>query len=113
MLLGLTEPTAGSARIAGYDQAREPKVKALTGYLPDSRFLSGYDSLEYITLPILTAYPVKWQKRIHALERVGLTRRLNVKGDYSHGMWLCIVDLLVKDPPDYMDDPTLGIDPEG
>jgi ABC-2 type transport system ATP-binding protein len=36
MLLGLTEPTAGSVSIKGYDSTSEPrKVKKITGYLPD------------------------------------------------------------------------------
>ncbi len=34
MLLGLTEPTSGSARVLGMDPAREPiKVKSVVGYL--------------------------------------------------------------------------------
>src|SRR4030043_1087230 len=36
MLLGLTEPTSGKARICDFDPAREPlKVKRITGYLPE------------------------------------------------------------------------------
>jgi len=34
MLLGLTEPASGSARVYGYNPTREPlKVKRITGYL--------------------------------------------------------------------------------
>ena len=37
MLLGLTEPTAGSALIEGMDCTRNPlEVKSITGYLPDN-----------------------------------------------------------------------------
>ena len=37
MLLGLTEPSAGTARIAGHDCTREPiAVKRIVGYLPDN-----------------------------------------------------------------------------
>ncbi len=37
MLLGLTEPTGGSARILGLDPSREPiKVKSLIGYLQEN-----------------------------------------------------------------------------
>ena len=44
MLLGLTEPAAGSARVFGFDSTREPlKVKRLTGYLPER--LGFYDGL--------------------------------------------------------------------
>lgn len=37
MLLGLTEPTAGTATIAGVDCTRNPiQVKRIVGYLPDN-----------------------------------------------------------------------------
>ena len=36
MLLGLTEPTSGVARICGYNSTREPlKVKRISGYVPE------------------------------------------------------------------------------
>src|SRR4030043_4750 len=36
MLLGLTEPTAGVARVCGYNSTREPlKVKRISGYVPE------------------------------------------------------------------------------
>ena len=36
MLLGLTEPTSGTARICGYNSTREPlKVKSISGYVPE------------------------------------------------------------------------------
>ena len=36
MMLGLTEPTKGMARIGGFNSTREPlKVKRITGYVPD------------------------------------------------------------------------------
>jgi len=35
MLLGLTEPASGTARVLGFNPTREPlKVKRLVGYLP-------------------------------------------------------------------------------
>ncbi|HET6820916.1 MAG TPA: ATP-binding cassette domain-containing protein, partial [Candidatus Limnocylindria bacterium] len=37
MLLGLSEPTTGTARVVGLDPAREPlEVKRRVGYLPDA-----------------------------------------------------------------------------
>jgi ABC-2 type transport system ATP-binding protein len=37
MLLGLTQPTAGKAEIAGFDCVRNPvEIKKIVGYLPDS-----------------------------------------------------------------------------
>ncbi|MER3603175.1 MAG: ABC transporter ATP-binding protein, partial [Thermus sp.] len=52
MLLGLTEPTRGEARVLGFDPVREPlKVKARVGYLPDSvgfyGELSAWENLRY------------------------------------------------------------------
>src|SRR5881275_2113356 len=37
MLLGLSEPTSGTARVVGLDPARQPlEVKSRVGYLPDN-----------------------------------------------------------------------------
>jgi murein DD-endopeptidase MepM/ murein hydrolase activator NlpD len=37
MLMGLSEPTSGSIRVAGLDPVRQPlKVKAMVGYMPDN-----------------------------------------------------------------------------
>ena len=37
MLLGLTEPTGGTAEVLGLDPARNPlRVKRFVGYLPDA-----------------------------------------------------------------------------
>ena len=53
MLLGLTEPTSGVARVAGFDPLRQPlEVKRRTGYMPDQLGfyddLSGAANLRYI-----------------------------------------------------------------
>ena len=52
MLLGLTEPTEGEARVIGLDPAREPReVKRRVGYLPDAvgfyGDLTGRQNLRY------------------------------------------------------------------
>src|SRR5271155_3934633 len=52
MLLGLTEPSAGQAEVAGFDPLREPlEVKRRVGYLPDQvgfyDGLSARDNLAY------------------------------------------------------------------
>ena len=47
MLLGLSEPTSGQARICGLDPAREPlKVKRIVGYLPEN--VGFYDDLNAV-----------------------------------------------------------------
>ena len=44
MLLGLTEPASGTARVCGFNPTREPlKVKRIVGYLPEE--VGFYDNL--------------------------------------------------------------------
>src|SRR6185312_4608058 len=77
MLLGLTEISAGTARIFGHDPAREPlAVKRLIGYLPDTvgfyDHLTAADNLHY-TARLMGLGLTERKKRIAAaLERVGL-----------------------------------------
>ena len=52
MILGLTEPTEGWARVSGFDPTRNPlAVKRNIGYLPESigfyNDLSGRENLQY------------------------------------------------------------------
>ncbi|HHU63581.1 MAG TPA: ABC transporter ATP-binding protein [Clostridiales bacterium] len=122
MLLGLTEPTEGKAYIEGYDCTRNPMaVKSVVGYLPDNvgfyEDLTGKENLRY-TGQLNGMDPDKLEKRIDMLiERVGLTEAADNKvGTYSRGMRqrLGIADVLIKDPKIViLDEPTLGIDPEG
>lgn len=122
MLLGLTEPTSGWALIDGHDCTREPlAVKQLVGYLPDSvgfyPELTGRENLRF-TGRLNGLSGDLCESRIDALlERVGMTEAADRKaGTYSRGMKqrLGIADVLMKDPKVIiMDEPTLGIDPEG
>ena len=122
MLMGLTEPTEGSVSINGFDPARDPlRVKSLVAYLPDNvgfyQDMSGLANLRY-TAALNGLPPEIAEKRIqNALAKVELTKAAERKvGEYSRGMRqrLGIADLLVKAPPlIIMDEPTLGIDPEG
>ncbi len=122
MLLGLTEPTSGQALVAGYDATRNPLIiKSMVGYLPDNvgfyRELTGVENLRYTAS--LNGISIKEsEKRIQeALERVGLREAGYRKvAEYSRGMRqrLGIADILIKDPQlIILDEPTLGIDPEG
>lgn len=122
MLLGLTEPTSGKALVSGYDASRNPlQVKSMVGYLPDNvgfyDELTGEENLFY-TAALNGVGKGEAQKRIkQALKRVGLPDAGHRKvGEYSRGMRqrLGIADVLIKDPKlIIMDEPTLGIDPEG
>lgn len=122
MLLGLTEPTAGTATIAGCDCTRNPlEVKSIVGYLPDNvgfyTDMTGRQNLRF-TGRLNGLDGQELEDRIDALlERVGMTEAADKKtGTYSKGMRqrLGIADVLIKDPQVIiMDEPTLGIDPEG
>lgn len=122
MLLGLTEPTAGSVRVAGFDPVREPlKVKSVVGYLPDNvgfyPHMTGRQNLRY-TAALNRVPSREAEERIAALlEQVGLTEAADKRaGTYSRGMRqrLAVADALVKRPSILiLDEPTIGIDPEG
>jgi ABC-2 type transport system ATP-binding protein len=122
MLLGLTEPTSGEARVVGLDPARNPlEVKRRVGYLPDAvgfyGDLTGRENLRYTAR--LNAIPRgEADARIdEVLEQVDLTGRADSRTDtYSRGMLqrLGIADALVKDPALLiLDEPTTAIDPIG
>ncbi len=122
MLLGLTEPSAGEARVVGLDPARSPlEVKRRVGYMPDSvgfyTDLTGRENLRYTTR--LNRIPAGEAETTidEVLEQVGLTDRAdNLVDTYSRGMLqrLGIADALVKDPDILiLDEPTTAIDPLG
>jgi ABC-2 type transport system ATP-binding protein len=122
MLLGLTEPTAGSARVDGIDPTRDPLlVKSRVGYLPDEvgfyEDLTARQNLRY-TAELNRLHRTEADTRIEALlDDVGLGDEADHKvGTYSRGMRqrLGLADALVKDPSILiLDEPTVNIDPEG
>jgi ABC-2 type transport system ATP-binding protein len=122
MLLGLTEPTSGTVRVAGHDPVRDPlSVKSIVGYLPDNvgfySNMTGRQNLRYTAS--LNRIPRKEaDARIDTLlAEVGLTDAADKRaGKYSKGMRqrLAVADALVKRPSILiLDEPTIGIDPEG
>ena len=122
MLLGLTEPTSGEVRVLGEDPSRNPlAVKRRVGYLPDSvgfyDDLTARENLRYTAQ--LNGLPrVEAERRIaEVLERMGLSARADDRvGTYSRGMRqrLGLADVLLKRPQvAILDEPTMGLDPEG
>lgn len=122
MLLGLTEPTSGLVSVCGFNPTRESlEVKRRVGYLPESPGfyddISAKENLLYMAR--LNRIPEDQARRRTAqvLDQVGLpddARRL--VREFSRGMKqrLGIAEVLVKNPKAIiLDEPTLGIDPDG
>ena len=122
MLLGLTEPTEGVARVLGMDPAREPlAVKRRVGYMPDAvgfyDRLTARENLRY-TARLNRIEADAAEPHISGLiEQVGLGSATSKRvGTYSRGMLqrLGIADALLKDPDLLiLDEPTMAIDPTG
>jgi len=122
MLIGLTEPTSGSASVCGFDPTRKPlEIKRRVGYLPENpgyyEDLSAEENLLYIARLNRIPTTNNGQKIIEVLEQVGLAddRHRPVR-EYSRGMKqrLGFAEVLIKQPEVViLDEPTLGIDPDG
>ena len=122
MLLGLTEPTSGEARIYGYNATREPlKVKSIAGYIPEK--VGFYEDLaaryNLLYTARLNGFPEELavERVDESLKIVGLSKEAEqAVATFSRGMKqrLAIADLLVKAPKvAFLDEPTSGLDPEG
>ena len=122
MLLGLTEPTSGEARVLGLDPARHPlEVKRQVGYLPDAvgfyGRLTGRENLRFTAeLNGIDRAPAE-EKIDELLSTVGLAEAADrTTNTYSRGMLqrLGIADALLKDPALLiLDEPTAAVDPAG
>ena len=122
MCIGLTEPTSGRVAVCGFDPTREAlAVKSRVGYLPENpgfyEDISARENLLYMAR--LNHIPEDEARRrtSEVLEQVELSgdgRRL--VREFSRGMKqrLGIAEVLVKQPRAIiLDEPTLGIDPDG
>jgi ABC-2 type transport system ATP-binding protein len=122
MLLGLSEPTDGRARVLGLDPMRDPlTVKRWVGYLPDSvgfyGGLTGRENLRY-TARLNGLGSDEAEERIdEVLDLVDLADRADDPASaYSRGMTqrLGIADALIGSPRILiLDEPTAAIDPIG
>jgi ABC-2 type transport system ATP-binding protein len=122
MLLGLTEPSSGQVSVCGFNPTTQSlEVKRRVGYLPENPGfyddISARENLLYMAR--LNRIPEDEARRRTAevLDQVGLPddgRRL--VREFSRGMKqrLGIAEVLVKKPTAViLDEPTLGIDPDG
>jgi ABC-2 type transport system ATP-binding protein len=117
-MVGLTRPSTGTVRVAGFDVWREPvKAKAAFGYIPDRpylyakltgrellRFIAGLHKLENPNMEI-----ERWLE-FFSLEDFGN----ELIETYSHGMKqkLTIIAAMLPEPPVLIvDEPMVGLDP--
>lgn len=122
MILGLTEVDSGSVKVCGIDSSRYPlEVKRKVGYLPeDLGFYNDYTGLQNLMyVARLNDIPEEEAKKaaLEILQEVGLEDVKDSKvASYSRGMRqrLGLADVLIKNPEVIiLDEPTLGLDPEG
>lgn len=120
LLMGLTFPTSGSARILGKG-VQDTSVKAQIGFLPEQPYFYDYltatELLDYYAQ--LSGVPTAERKRRvpQMLERVGLSDAANVQlRKFSKGMLQrCgIAQAIIHDPKIvFLDEPMSGLDPVG
>lgn len=123
MLTTLLTPTAGQARVLGYDVVQEAnQIRPHIGFIFGGERglywrLSGYDNLVYFANLYHIPPDVRKRRIPNLLELVGLEGREDEKVQgYSRGMKqrLHIARVLLHDPQVlFLDEPTMGLDPVG
>ena len=120
MLTTLLPPTAGTARIAGYDIRRRPaEVRRRIGYIPQlvsvDGSLTGYENLLIFTKLYNIPRRERAERVRDSLAFMGLTNVADkLVREYSGGMIrrLEIAQSTVHRPPVlFLDEPTVGLDP--
>ncbi len=123
MLITLLLPTAGEARVLGYDVVHDAReVRKRIGYVFGGdrglyERLSGLDNLRYFAELYGVTGRKQKQRIAEVLELVGLTGREKERVEgYSRGMRqrLHIARGILHDPQVvFLDEPTIGVDPVG
>jgi ABC-2 type transport system ATP-binding protein len=122
MFLGMTEPTSGNVRVCGFDPRRDPlRIKEKIGYLPENvGFYDDMDArqnLQFVARLNRIPDEVSRKRIDEMLGKVGLLEEAKKKvGTYSKGMRqrLGIAEVLIKEPKlIFLDEPTIGLDPDG
>ena len=120
IIVGLIKPTAGSARVCGFDVQSEPlEVRRRLAYVPDFPFL--YDKLTPWEFIRFTGQMFRMDEARLRSNANALIARFNL-GDYvgkpieglSHGtrQRVAIVSALLHDPEVFViDEPMVGLDP--
>ncbi len=122
ILLGLLEPTSGSASVLGFDvQSEAIEVRQRVGYMPEHDCLplevSGTDFVAHMGQMSGLPFTAARERAAEMLRHVGLhEERYRLIGSYSTGMKqrIKLAQALVHDPKLLLlDEPTNGLDPEG
>ncbi|OLV19123.1 ABC transporter ATP-binding protein [Deinococcus marmoris] len=117
-LVGLTRPTSGTVRVAGFDVWKEPvKAKAAFGYIPDRPYLYGKLTARELLRFVGQLYKVEGADA--EIDRWLTLFRLEDFGNelietFSHGMRqkVAIISAMLPDPGVLIiDEPMVGLDP--
>ncbi|MDV6375118.1 ABC transporter ATP-binding protein [Deinococcus arenicola] len=117
-LVGLTRPTSGTVRVAGFDVWKEPvKAKAAFGYIPDRPYLYGKLTARELLRFVGQLYKVDGADA--EIDRWLTLFRLEDFGNelietFSHGMRqkVAIISAMLPDPGVLIiDEPMVGLDP--
>jgi ABC-2 type transport system ATP-binding protein len=120
MLVGLLRPSAGVARIGGFDIQRQPlQAKALIGYVPDQPYLpeklTAREFFQFLAGLYRLDANTAAQRGDEWLRLFLLEDHANdLLGSYSHGMRqkAALAGALLHNPRAFfLDEPTVGLDP--
>ncbi|MBM4268634.1 MAG: ABC transporter ATP-binding protein, partial [Deltaproteobacteria bacterium] len=122
MMMGLLEPTTGTAVLGGHDIRTSPReAKAITGYLPDHPYLydklTGRELLHFVAGLYGVAPREREERADELLRDFALEDRAGeLTETYSHGMKqrLALAGALIHRPRILvLDEPMVGLDPQG
>jgi ABC-2 type transport system ATP-binding protein len=121
MLTSILAPTAGWARVAGYDVVEKPEqVRASVGVLTEQHGLyermKALEYLDFFGRVYRLSADERKRRALSLMERFGLTFALEKRlGEYSKGMKqkLALVRAMLHNPPVLLlDEPTSAMDPQ-